>query len=207
MNIDWANLDSRISIGISIFAFISSVLFSYLSYRQTQRQMRLQTKVSKKIRAYTPQDLPVEVLSDPDADMGMLAFWVQVDVSNTGLRTFAIEDIGSVKTQASTWDVLDNTYMKRTPRTYSGLNTPIDLPITVEPGQMARFLYKFEIVVDKPAIETIRKQTKKSYMVFADAKGIIDQHPWRLVYGDFGPIMVMINIANTSTVVTVDEFG
>lgn len=99
-------LPQWIGIAIGNVIALAALLASYFSYREARRVGEFQTRVSYEVSAELVRSLPVEVIAEstpvpatviyPDLPnstrLGVLSLWVDMVLTNTGARTFSVEN-------------------------------------------------------------------------------------------------------------------
>ncbi len=141
---------------IAGLALIISLYTWFFTYQQTERLIAIETNLSHDVRATVVPNVPVRVLPIDNytrmnslVTESVIAVWVQVTVTNNGVRTFSIEQLfkGIQITFASREDYGKNQAQEygdfgfpELEKIYTLSNEPIDFPIAVEPGHQVRLL-------------------------------------------------------------------
>lgn len=143
-----------VAVGIALLA----IVISGLSYCESRGVGEFQRRISYEVAAELVRSLPVEVIADsslfpalvmyPDlpssSRLGVVSLWVEVVITNTGARTFSVEDASAYIMHRSVADGelvkggAENTFLGalRNP------GAPQQFPFAVEPGHQHRFLLR-----------------------------------------------------------------
>jgi hypothetical protein len=140
---------------ISAVTSLASLSVSILSYLETQKNNEFQRNLVYSIDADIDRSMPLQVykekteipasivykdIEDPAIKLGMVSFWVQVQITNTGTRPFSIEDASTVILQGPNNSETMMSDMRF--ELYANKEARLTLPRVVESGRQERFYLK-----------------------------------------------------------------
>jgi hypothetical protein len=165
----------RISDVFSFVAIVVSIYAAVTGHNQQQRVIQLETGFFRTVEAKVAPDLPVKTLPVakfhsrsiappylPQKPAAVVALWVEVRVTNNGLRTFSVEEVlGGVLLSAdrSSSTLQDFGYLGlrelyRLPdKSEANL---IHLPIIIESGEQIRFYRQLVLPIGSEAARLLK---------------------------------------------------